>query len=246
MHRSLELFTVHLILGNQPLYNFIKNSGKLIHDHDGGFDMIIVVFRTMQPILKEIKSITDYPVLFFKESLVPEVDGESEKQFSDRCEEKLSKILSSHPTTKCPLLVFDDALSMPHLMVFISEIFTRISHHKGLNCFFITQALFEQNSKRSSFLRLINRNSKIIVLFRNPREARTVSTLIHQAYPSLEAGELLKKVREVQQSPYSYLVFDFDQRTPEFLRVKSNIFSESPPHFPFCIATKSTLPPTVE
>lgn len=231
------------------LSNFIANSEKLLFDDAHmpiGFDLIIIIFRSMHSILEKMKSIkTGCQVLLYKDSLVPDVEGESEKQLADRSEQKLYNILSSYPHARCPLLVFDDALSMPRLMYFIGEVFTRISHHKGLNCFFITQALFDQNSKRSSFLRLINRNSKIIVLFRNPRESRTVSNLIHQAYPNLEANQLLKKVRDAQQKPYSYLVFDFDQRTPEFLRIKGNIFSENPPHFPFCIATNNTLPKTL-
>ena len=60
------------------------------------------------------------------------------------------------------------------------ELFMVLSHHKNLNVILIVQNLFTKNP----FYREISLNSTYHVLFKNPRDQRSIGILAQQFSPS--------------------------------------------------------------
>ena len=56
----------------------------------------------------------------------------------------------------------------------------------------------------------------------NPRETTQIKRLSQQIDGTNFIYDCYKN--ETKNKPYSYLLLDFDQDTPEFLRIRSNIF----------------------
>ena len=115
------------------------------------------------------------------------------------------------------LLIFDDNIYLTNDRL-MSDIFTKISHHKNLTVILLLQNLFP----RTKFSRDISINSNYIILMANPRETTQIKRLSQQIDGSNFIYECFKN--ETRNKPYSYLLLDFDQDTPEFLRIRSNIF----------------------
>ena len=75
------------------------------------------------------------------------------------------------------LLILDDLMHETDDRV--SQIFTRVSHHKNLSVLYLTQNLF-YGSKQN---RTMSLNSHYLVLFKNARDATQISHLAGQMYP---------------------------------------------------------------
>jgi hypothetical protein len=76
------------------------------------------------------------------------------------------------------LLILDDLMNKNSDAV--SELFTRVSHHRNVSVYYISQNIF-QKSKHS---RTISLNAHYIIMFKNPRDANQIATLSRQMYPS--------------------------------------------------------------
>ena len=106
--------------------------------------------------------------------------------------------------------------------IFISDLFTKLSHHKNITVVLILQNLFP----KSKYMRDISTNSTYIVLMSTPREnlqVKTLSSHIDGADPKyiLNCYNFATK-----NKPFSYLFLDFDQETPVEIRVRTNIFPD--------------------
>ena len=115
------------------------------------------------------------------------------------------------------LIIIDDLMGETNDQ--ITRLFTKGSHHKNVSVIHILQNLFSKNKEQ----RCINLNTQYIVLFKNPRDASQIIHLAKQMYP--------KNVRFMQEAykmattnPFSYLLIDLKQDTPEHLRLRSDIF----------------------
>jgi hypothetical protein len=113
------------------------------------------------------------------------------------------------------LLIRDDLMSEANDTV--TNLFTKVSHHRNVSVVFLTQNIFYKN------LRTISLNSHYIVLFKNPRDAGQVTILARQMYPgnSKFATEAFK---DATSTPHSYLLFDLRPEQDEKLRLRSNTF----------------------
>jgi len=138
-----------------------------------------------------------YPWVMFKEGLpdVSEFDG-----------------------SQRTLLILDDLMTKTNNDV--SDIFTKISHHRNVSVIFLTQNLFYQ-TKQS---RTMSLNSHYLVLFKNPRDALQVATLGRQMYPN-NSKFLVEAFRDATEKPYGYLLLDLRADTLEKFRVRTNIFA---------------------
>ncbi len=117
------------------------------------------------------------------------------------------------------LLILDDLMSESNDSV--SNIFTKVSHHRNVSVIFLTQNLFYK-SKQS---RTISLNSHYIVLFKNPRDAMQVATLARQMYPG-QSKFLVEAFRNATEKPFGYLLLDLKPDTDEKYRVRKNIFPD--------------------
>ena len=101
----------------------------------------------------------------------------------------------------------------------VSQIFTRVSHHKSLSVVFLTQNLF-YGSKQN---RTISLNAHYLILFKNARDATQISHLAAQMYPG-KSKYMIESYRDATAAPFSYLLVDLKPDTDDKVRLRSNIF----------------------
>lgn len=115
------------------------------------------------------------------------------------------------------LVIIDDMLSQMNKE--IADIFQVVSHHSKTSVFFLSQNLFHDDKH----YRDMKLNVNYIILFKNPSNIRQAMRFFNQIAP--ETAKALNKVfQKVTKKPYSYLVFDLHQETPDEVRIRTNIF----------------------
>ena len=128
--------------------------------------------------------------------------------------------------TKNNLLVMDDNMHAVANDILISDLFTKISHHKNITVILLLQNLFP----KSKYIRDISSNATYIVLMSNPRENMPIKTLSSQI-DGANSSFILNCFNEATKNkPFSYLLLDFDQHTSDDVRVRTNIFPDEEPY----------------
>lgn len=115
------------------------------------------------------------------------------------------------------ILILDDLMS--ELSTLSSNLFTKYSHHLKISVVYILQNLFVQSKNQRS----ISLNSGYITLFKNPRDFSQAVFLARQVAP-YNSKSVLEAYLDATRLPYSYLMFDFVQNTPDSHRLRSQIF----------------------
>jgi len=123
------------------------------------------------------------------------------------------------------LLCLDDLLESAFSSDIVSRIFTQ-GRNKNISTILLTQNLFP----RYSNARNISLNANYLIIFRNLRDASSISHLARQVCPSnsKEFSELF--INNINR-PYSYLLLDFTPTTPDVFRYRENILSDCPTIF---------------
>ncbi len=106
----------------------------------------------------------------------------------------------------------------------IVDIFSILSHHTNSVVILLTQNIFSKNP----VFRDISLNSTYVILFKNPRDSSQIVSFAKQFAPG-KNGYIVEAYKEATKSPYSYLLFDHHQATPDILRVRSNILQSEWP-----------------
>lgn len=120
------------------------------------------------------------------------------------------------------LAIIDDQIQ--HLSSDLAEIFQVGSRHNGVNLILMTQNLFSRNK----YFRDISLNANYVCIFKNPRDSSIISHFGKQFSPGNPA--FIKDIyKHATKNPYGYLLCDFDQKTPNDLRLRSNIFPNEHP-----------------
>lgn len=115
------------------------------------------------------------------------------------------------------LVIMDDLMSQ--LDKTIVEIFTRVSHHRNLSVFFLSQNLFHKGQREISL------NSSYIVIFKNPRDRAQIAHFARQIWPE-NSRFVQNAYADISSKPHGYLVFDLKQSTPENCRLRTDIFPD--------------------
>lgn len=118
------------------------------------------------------------------------------------------------------LLIIDDQMHNVVNDIFISDLFTKYSHHKNIFVILLVQNLFP----KSKYMRDISSNSTYIVLMSNPRETLQIKTLSSQIGGAKSRYIFDAYNDATKNKPFSYLFLDFDQHTSDEVRVRNNIF----------------------
>ena len=118
------------------------------------------------------------------------------------------------------LIIIDDNMRQVTNDLLISDLFTKLSHHLNITVVLLVQNLFP----KSKFMRDISLNSTYLVLMSNPREKLQIKILSSQIDGSDNLFILKAFLEATKNKPFSYLFLDFDQNTPEEVRVRTNIF----------------------
>ncbi len=98
----------------------------------------------------------------------------------------------------------------------VTDLYTEGSHHRNMSVISLNQNMFYSKNPT------IRRNCQYLVLFKTPVDKQPVMTLARQMYPT-NPQVLLRQFDEAVNKPYGYLVVDLKARTPEHLRMRTNI-----------------------
>ena len=134
----------------------------------------------------------------------------------------LKILLSRLPKKSKKLLIFDDM--MHDIDETFSEIFTVIGHHHNATIIFTTQSLFHGHKD----FRTMSLNAHYIFLCKSPRNSSQIIQLAKQVYP-YDNKILVDAFFDATREPYSYLLLDLHQSTPEPLRVRAKFFEHEWP-----------------
>ena len=123
------------------------------------------------------------------------------------------------------LVIIDDNMNFASNDIIISDLFTKKTHHKNLTVVILLQNLYP----KSKYMRDISINSNYIVLMRNPRELTQIKTLARQI-DGRTSDFILSAYRDAtKEQPYSYLLLDLCQTTPDDRRMLTNVFQQEMP-----------------
>jgi len=120
-------------------------------------------------------------------------------------------------------IVLDDFAN--HTTKDIAELFAVGSHHLHLNIFWLCQNFFAKNR----YQRDISLNATYIAFFKSPRDTSSIRTFGRQFSPVDKNDYIAEAYHKVTRKPYGYLFFDFHQKTPDSLRVRSDILPHEAP-----------------
>ena len=121
--------------------------------------------------------------------------------------------------TRPGMIIFDDLVSELANAKFLTNLFTKGSHHKQLSIILISQNLFQQGRE----MRTIGLNTEYYILFKNPRDRSQINHLARQTHPT-NVKFIQHSFMDATTNPYSYLLLDLKGSGPEEARVRTNIF----------------------
>jgi hypothetical protein len=122
------------------------------------------------------------------------------------------------------IIVLDDLMQEAKDHPGVTNLFTKLVHHKNLFVINITQNFFlKTNETRTRRL-----NSQYMVLFKNPSDATQIAVIGRQMYPQSPTF-FLHVYSEVTKQPHGYVFIDLRQETDDEMRIRSNIL---PKQFP--------------
>ena len=118
-------------------------------------------------------------------------------------------------------LIIDDLMDEVSGKADANALYTKHSHHLNISVFFIVQNLFLKGN------RTISLNSHYFFLFKNPRDASSISYLARQCFPS-KVKYVQEAFEDATKKPYSYLRIDTTQQTNDQHRLLGNFTSVLP------------------
>ncbi|KAJ8048845.1 hypothetical protein HOLleu_01319 [Holothuria leucospilota] len=124
------------------------------------------------------------------------------------------------------LFILDDLMTEIKSNQSVTHLFTKGSHHKNFSVIVLLQNLFQQGPKS----RTISLNSHYLVVFKNPRDASSITHLAKQMYPG-SIRFMQEAYRNATIEPYGYLFIDLKPDTDERLRLRTNIFLTDAHHY---------------
>lgn len=122
------------------------------------------------------------------------------------------------------IIVLDDLAGEMKTSKAVTQLFTRVAHHKHCFIILVTQNLFEKGSET----RTQHLNAQYLVLFKNPRDSLQVGVLGLQMYP-LRKQFLSTVFKDATSQMHGYLLIDNHQRREDPLRLRTNILPDEVP-----------------
>jgi len=118
-------------------------------------------------------------------------------------------------------IILDDLMDDVSDSRIVSDLFTKVSHHRDVSVILILQNFFVKGKQ----MRNITLNSSYLVLMKNPRDKNIASYIARQVYPN-KIKKFRQMYEDVTKQPYSYLFIDLKADTPEEIRLMNNILGE--------------------
>ena len=129
---------------------------------------------------------------------------------------------------KFDIIVLDDLMVEIEKSKFVSDLFTRISHHNNQSIFLLTQNLYH----KGPIFRTLNINTHYLVIFNNPRDKKQVCTLAQQASP-YSYDYFMSAYDQATDEPHGYLIVDCKQSTPKHLKLRGRIIPNKETNYQF-------------
>ena len=125
-----------------------------------------------------------------------------------------------------PLLLILDDLMLTIDEKYLSDLFTKKSHHQNFGVVFATQNLFERKMK------VAKQNSQYLALMRAPNMALAIKTLGIQLFPG-KSDFWQDSYAKATEKPYGYLFLDMHAASDPALRLRTGIFKSDEEHVIF-------------
>ena len=106
----------------------------------------------------------------------------------------------------------------------MTNLFTKLVHHKNLFVINITQNFF----LRSNDTRTRRLNSQYMVLFKNPSDATQIAVIGRQMYPK-NTNFLSNVYSKSTKRPHGYVFIDLRQETDDNVRIRSHVLQKDFP-----------------
>lgn len=120
------------------------------------------------------------------------------------------------------IIIIDDFAQ--HVNQDIADLFTVLSHANNISVFLMTQNIFQRNP----VFRTISLNSSYISIHKNPRDSSQIVHFAKQFAPG-NSKYIVEAYKACTKKPYSYMLFDHNQDTPDIIRVRSDILPNEQP-----------------
>lgn len=121
------------------------------------------------------------------------------------------------------IIVIDDLMNELGSDNRLLNLFTKGSHHMNISIIFIVQNVFHQGKN----MRGISLNCQYMVIMKNPRDKSQIHCLARQLYPT-KVKKFIKVFEDATKQPYSYLKVDLTPKTPDHLRLQTDIVVKNP------------------
>jgi hypothetical protein len=122
------------------------------------------------------------------------------------------------------VIVLDDLMQESKDHPGVSNLFTKLVHHKNLIVINITQNFF----LRTNETRTRRLNAQYLVLFKNPSDATQIAVIGRQMYPH-NPSFLSHVYNKATRHPHGYIFIDLRQETEDDLRIRSRILQKEFP-----------------
>ena len=116
------------------------------------------------------------------------------------------------------LVIVDDFMQELSNSSMLTSVMTKAVHHLPMTLIFITQNIF-QKSNETKTRRL---NTNYLIIFKSPQDKTQVDYIGRQMFPQ-DKNFLKLAYDDATKHPYSYLMIDSNQDTPDEIRVRTNI-----------------------
>jgi predicted ATPase len=180
--------------------HLLENVANIV---DTKIDKIIYSYSEEQPLYKDIAVI------------IPDIVWI--KGFTSDIEDYLSD------TSQTKLLIVDDQMTEAAATSFLTSLFTKKSHHLNTSVIYVVQNVFLQTKN----YRTISLNATCFCIFKNPRDSRQISYIAGQVCP-WNPKYIIESYFDATKEPFSYLFMDLHSKTPQNLRIRGDLFEETP------------------
>lgn len=116
------------------------------------------------------------------------------------------------------ICVMDDLLTESQSSKEVTNMCTRLAHHKPCLVILIVQNLFPSGKDA----RTRSLNTHYYVIFKNPRDNLQFEIFARQI-KAHQAKSLISAYEDATHRPYGYLLIDFTQECPDSLRYRANV-----------------------
>lgn len=131
-------------------------------------------------------------------------------------------IVSDNNSQQSTLVICDDLIMELRNSEAAANLFMRGSHHLNMSVIFIEQSLFPKGKQSVS----MKQNTHYIVIFKSPADALGVATLARQMFPQQRGRYMIDSFHDCTKEPFSYLIVDSKQSTPDEIRLITNVTDE--------------------